>query len=140
MIPMRADTVPAEEIKDAHAGADSSAVHQTGQIKHSGSNKENAKWLDLKSLSKLDAQRSVGQADTYMTMRRLVPGCKTDEEVRKTSPASQTELETSKGALIPAKNADGNFPCPHCTKAYLHAKHLKRHLLRRKLDDFPSVD
>ncbi len=39
---------------------------------------------------------------------------------------------TGKNALIPAKDADGKFPCPHCTKTYLHAKHLKRHLLRRK--------
>jgi hypothetical protein len=35
-------------------------------------------------------------------------------------------------AQIPQKDADGKFPCPHCTKTYLHAKHLKRHLLRRK--------
>jgi hypothetical protein len=33
---------------------------------------------------------------------------------------------------VPQKDADGKFPCPHCTKTYLHAKHLKRHLLRRK--------
>lgn len=38
----------------------------------------------------------------------------------------------SKNTLIPAKDADGKFPCPHCVKTYLHAKHLKRHLLRRK--------
>ncbi|KAL2165878.1 hypothetical protein VTG60DRAFT_3692 [Thermothelomyces hinnuleus] len=31
---------------------------------------------------------------------------------------------------IPQKDANGKFPCPHCTKTYLHAKHLKRHLLR----------
>jgi hypothetical protein len=37
-----------------------------------------------------------------------------------------------KTAIIPTKDADGKFPCPHCTKTYLHAKHLKRHLLRRK--------
>jgi len=35
-------------------------------------------------------------------------------------------------SMIPAKDADGKFPCPHCNKTYLHAKHLKRHLLRRK--------
>jgi len=35
-------------------------------------------------------------------------------------------------SLIPQKDADGKFPCPHCTKTYLHAKHLKRHLLRRR--------
>ncbi|KAF4126763.1 Fungal specific transcription factor domain [Geosmithia morbida] len=37
-----------------------------------------------------------------------------------------------KSAIVPIKDADGKFPCPHCTKTYLHAKHLKRHLLRRK--------
>ncbi|KAH8661075.1 hypothetical protein BGZ61DRAFT_369795 [Ilyonectria robusta] len=36
--------------------------------------------------------------------------------------------------VIPVKNADGKLPCPHCTKAYLHAKHLKRHLLRHTGD------
>jgi hypothetical protein len=35
--------------------------------------------------------------------------------------------------VIPVKDADGKFPCPNCTKTYLHAKHLKRHMLRRKL-------
>lgn len=39
---------------------------------------------------------------------------------------------TAKSTTIPAKDADGKFPCPHCNKTYLHAKHLKRHLLRRK--------
>jgi len=43
---------------------------------------------------------------------------------------------TGKNAMIPAKDADGKFPCPHCTKTYLHAKHLKRHLLRRKSSIF----
>ncbi|KIW06107.1 uncharacterized protein PV09_03275 [Verruconis gallopava] len=35
---------------------------------------------------------------------------------------------------IPAKNEEGKFPCPHCTKTYLHAKHLKRHMLRHTGD------
>ena len=39
-----------------------------------------------------------------------------------------------KGGLAPAKDADGKYPCPNCTKTYLHAKHLKRHMLRRKSD------
>ena len=38
----------------------------------------------------------------------------------------------AKSTVIPVKDADGKFPCPHCTKTYLHAKHLKRHLLRRE--------
>lgn len=48
-------------------------------------------------------------------------------------PAVAAEGMTSaKSAVIPTKDADGKFPCPHCNKTYLHAKHLKRHLLRRK--------
>ena len=41
---------------------------------------------------------------------------------------------TTKTTTTPVKDADGKFPCPHCNKTYLHAKHLKRHLLRRKSD------
>jgi hypothetical protein len=44
-----------------------------------------------------------------------------------------------KNTTIPAKDADGKFPCPHCNKTYLHAKHLKRHLLRREPPPLPSV-
>jgi len=39
---------------------------------------------------------------------------------------------TSGKPVIPVKDADGKFPCPNCTKTYLHAKHLKRHMLRRR--------
>lgn len=39
---------------------------------------------------------------------------------------------TAHKATLPQKDADGKFPCAHCNKTYLHAKHLKRHLLRRK--------
>lgn len=38
----------------------------------------------------------------------------------------------AKNTVIPQKDADGKFPCPHCSKTYLHGKHLKRHMLRRK--------
>ena len=41
-------------------------------------------------------------------------------------------LTGQKPASIPPKDAEGKFPCPYCAKNYLHAKHLKRHLLRRK--------
>ncbi|KAF2774333.1 hypothetical protein EJ03DRAFT_5053 [Teratosphaeria nubilosa] len=37
-------------------------------------------------------------------------------------------------SMIPQKDADGKYPCPHCNKTYLHAKHLKRHLLRHTGD------
>lgn len=47
-------------------------------------------------------------------------------------PAAPAAGTASAKNQIPQKDADGKFPCPHCTKTYLHAKHLKRHLLRRK--------
>jgi hypothetical protein len=43
-------------------------------------------------------------------------------------------LTGPKPATIPPKDAEGKFPCPYCTKNYQHAKHLKRHLLRRKFE------
>ncbi|KAI1627766.1 fungal-specific transcription factor domain-containing protein [Exophiala viscosa] len=39
-----------------------------------------------------------------------------------------------KSNAVPQKDADGKFPCPNCTKTYLHAKHLKRHMLRHTGD------
>ncbi|CUS08587.1 unnamed protein product [Tuber aestivum] len=36
--------------------------------------------------------------------------------------------------ITPVKDQDGKFPCLHCPKTYLHAKHLKRHLLRHTGD------
>jgi hypothetical protein len=47
-------------------------------------------------------------------------------------PAAPAAGTGAKNTVIPVKDADGKFPCPHCTKTYLHAKHLKRHLLRRE--------
>ncbi|VUC23086.1 unnamed protein product [Clonostachys rosea] len=51
---------------------------------------------------------------------------------RPAAPAAGTT--GAKNTVIPVKDADGKFPCPHCTKTYLHAKHLKRHLLRHTGD------
>ncbi|KAI9774675.1 MAG: hypothetical protein M1840_002924 [Geoglossum simile] len=48
--------------------------------------------------------------------------------------AAVTGAGGSKNGLIPVKDADGKFPCPHCNRSYLHAKHLKRHLLRHTGD------
>lgn len=48
--------------------------------------------------------------------------------------APQAGTAAAKNTVIPVKDADGKFPCPHCTKTYLHAKHLKRHLLRHTGD------
>ena len=42
------------------------------------------------------------------------------------------DVNGQKAPATPSKDADGKFPCPHCDKTYLHAKHLKRHLLRRE--------
>ncbi|KAJ5081707.1 hypothetical protein NUU61_009971 [Penicillium alfredii] len=50
------------------------------------------------------------------------------------TPVSNGVNGAAKSTTIPAKDADGKFPCPHCNKTYLHAKHLKRHLLRHTGD------
>ena len=49
------------------------------------------------------------------------------------NPPAQGSTQSNK-SMIPQKDADGKFPCPHCNKTYLHAKHLKRHLLRHTGD------
>ncbi|EFY94265.1 zinc finger domain-containing protein [Metarhizium robertsii ARSEF 23] len=41
---------------------------------------------------------------------------------------------SAKSTVVPIKDADSKHPYPHCTKSYLHAKHLKRHLLRHTGD------
>ena len=50
----------------------------------------------------------------------------------RTTPVTNGVNGSAKNTTIPAKDAEGKFPCPHCNKTYLHAKHLKRHMLRRK--------
>jgi hypothetical protein len=65
--------------------------------------------------------------------RGILPSAPGRPAVTATGPGS------TKNASIPAKDADGKFPCPHCTKTYLHAKHLKRHLLRREHFLFPKI-
>ncbi|KAH0308445.1 hypothetical protein KCU74_g15634, partial [Aureobasidium melanogenum] len=53
---------------------------------------------------------------------------------RAAAPTPGTAAAATSKSMIPAKDADGKFPCPHCNKTYLHAKHLKRHLLRHTGD------
>ena len=50
-------------------------------------------------------------------------------------PPAVNNSNTTGGKNSPAlaKDNDGKYPCPHCSKPYLHAKHLKRHMLRRKV-------
>lgn len=54
------------------------------------------------------------------------------------NPPPGASAQTAK-SMIPQKDADGKYPCPHCNKTYLHAKHLKRHLLRRTLIPHAAV-
>ena len=48
------------------------------------------------------------------------------------------DLHASKDVPLPPKDEDGKYPCPHCEKTYLHSKHLKRHLLRRRFTSLCS--
>lgn len=49
-------------------------------------------------------------------------------------PSAVNNPSANGGKLSPqlVKDAEGKYPCPHCSKPYLHAKHLKRHMLRRE--------
>lgn len=51
---------------------------------------------------------------------------------RRATPVSNRANGTAKSTIIPVKDAHGKLPCPHCHRTYLHAKHLKRHILRRE--------
>ncbi|KAK7433452.1 hypothetical protein CaCOL14_013417 [Colletotrichum acutatum] len=50
------------------------------------------------------------------------------------SAATPAGAGKTKSTVIPVKGADGKLSCPHCTKTYSQAKHLKRHLLRHTGD------
>ena len=50
-------------------------------------------------------------------------------------PAISNGSSTGQKSNMPTKDDEGKYPCAHCSKTYLHAKHLKRHLLRRKSDN-----
>lgn len=82
--------------------------------------------------SPLVAQQSMmpdGDQPTHVVGSQGRRGILPSAPGRPAAPAAGTGPTKSQ---IPQKDADGKFPCPHCTKTYLHAKHLKRHLLRRK--------
>ncbi|KAL7903954.1 hypothetical protein GGI35DRAFT_464636 [Trichoderma velutinum] len=53
-------------------------------------------------------------------------------------PAAKPARTGAKNIVVPVKDADGKLPCPQCTKTYLHAKYLKRHL-RRHTGDRPYI-
>ncbi|KAK9388226.1 hypothetical protein V1515DRAFT_598129 [Lipomyces mesembrius] len=46
----------------------------------------------------------------------------------------QTQSLTLTAGVAPTKNAAGKFQCAQCSRSYLHAKHLKRHMLRHTGD------
>jgi len=56
-------------------------------------------------------------------------------------PVAVADSNGSKAATAGLKKDanDGKWPCEHCSKRYLHAKHLKRHLLRRKFEAEPLL-
>lgn len=77
---------------------------------------------------------SAGMAGSSYGQREPEPTHVVGQQGRRGILPSAAGRPTPNGKMaIPPKNEEGKFPCPHCTKTYLHAKHLKRHMLRRKL-------
>lgn len=81
------------------------------------------------SLMQPQSVMSEGEPPTHVVGSQGRRGILPSAPGRPAAPAAGTG---TKNTVIPVKDADGKFPCPHCTKTYLHAKHLKRHLLRRE--------
>ncbi|KAI9876737.1 MAG: hypothetical protein M1830_005836 [Pleopsidium flavum] len=84
----------------------------------------------------LSQQPSGGDRETPPTH---VVGSQGRRGILPSAPGRAAALEGSstsnnKSGTVPTKDADGKFPCPYCSKTYLHAKHLKRHLLRHTGD------
>jgi hypothetical protein len=86
-----------------------------------------AEW---KNSGLMPQPEQLGEAPTHVVGSQGRRGILPSVPGRPAAPAAGTGA--GKQAIIPVKDADGKFPCPHCTKTYLHVKHLKRHLLRRE--------
>ncbi|KAK9355846.1 hypothetical protein V1523DRAFT_403645 [Lipomyces doorenjongii] len=50
------------------------------------------------------------------------------------SAPSVAQTQSLTAGVVPTKNAAGKFQCTECSRSYLHAKHLKRHMLRHTGD------
>ena len=92
----------------------------------------------ISSLPRLSSQRSVIQRSTSEDIEPThVVGSQGRRGILPSAsgrPVAVTDPNESKGPNAGLKKdpSDGKWPCEHCNKRYLHAKHLKRHLLRRK--------
>lgn len=99
----------------------------------------------LAPLSSLSAPHHLGQQASFLQNEEApthVVGSQGRRGILPSAPGRPNATTTGGTAsiknMMPQKDADGKFPCPHCNKTYLHAKHLKRHMLRRKLSRCPS--
>ncbi|RAL64293.1 hypothetical protein DID88_002185 [Monilinia fructigena] len=74
----------------------------------------------------------------HLSMHPAYPQSNMLQQLAEEPPTHVVGSQGRRGILPSApgrpQDADGKFPCPHCTKTYLHAKHLKRHLLRHTGD------
>ena len=88
------------------------------------------------SLATLDSSRIAHPAHVVGSQGRrgILPSVESRPSAVQNTDASPAGpvMTNGKNVNAPSKDADGKFPCPHCNKTYLHAKHLKRHLLRRE--------
>ncbi|KAF7198440.1 Zinc finger and BTB domain-containing protein 7B [Pseudocercospora fuligena] len=93
----------------------------------------------LPSLASAGHMAQMGQQPSFMQNEEApthVVGSQGRRGVLPSAPGRPPPAQgaTATKSMIPQKDADGKYPCPHCNKTYLHAKHLKRHLLRHTGD------
>src|SRR2546423_9848269 len=87
-------------------------------------------WTSAEAMPNLPAESPRDEPRTHVVGSQGRRGILPSAPGRATV-APENANGSPRNAAIPAKNADGKFPCPNCNKTYLHAKHLKRHMLRR---------
>jgi hypothetical protein len=130
------------QVETARERVDFSSVNKTGPAEYetteSGLSYFKKRDFDSiarpPSLSRHHTYLNSEQADIYKKTKQPAADSKAGEEVRETSPASQTEPNTSKSAFIPVNDGSRSFNCPCCTNLYFYEDLFKCHLLQRKLD------
>ncbi|QIX00252.1 hypothetical protein AMS68_005769 [Peltaster fructicola] len=95
----------------------------------------------LAPLSSLSAPHHLGQQTSFLQNEEApthVVGSQGRRGILPSAPGRPPATSQGAGSsiknMMPQKDADGKYPCLHCNKQYLHAKHLKRHMLRHTGD------
>ncbi|RPA90872.1 hypothetical protein L873DRAFT_371916 [Choiromyces venosus 120613-1] len=114
-----------------------SALGSSGPIQGSGvgaSSNRSRVGVGSEILATSGAESPVGEAPPVTLPGNANPRLSGGQSSSRVSSVRTGITPGATSHITPVKDQDGKFPCPHCPKTYLHAKHLKRHLLRHTGD------